>query len=330
MKIIFAGTPEFAATALEKLIAAGHEIALVLSQPDRPAGRGMKLTPSPVKACAQNHGIEVITPLTLSVKKAPQESREIFEKLKALEADVLVVAAYGLILPLPVLTCAKGIGVHKDITAINIHGSLLPRWRGAAPVARAIEAGDEETGVMLMKMEQGLDTGPIIATARTSITAEDTADRLMNRLADLGADLLVDSLQHPDELDWHVQPEEGVLYAEKLQKSEAWLDWSKSAEALERKIRAHTPFPGSQFPYGDLVIKVGQAHLYQEKISVDATPGTVISTSSGLTVSCGNGALVLTVLQRPGKPKMPYSAFLQSLPIAVGEVLGTAPENKNS
>ena len=317
MKIIFAGTPDFAATALKQLIAAGHEIALVLSQPDRPSGRGMKLTASPVKEVALEHGIEVLTPVTLSVKKAPQESQQIFDRLHALEADVLIVAAYGLILPEPVLNCAKGIGVNRDIKAINIHGSLPPRWRGAAPVARAIEAGDAETGVMLMKMELGLDTGPVIATARTPITDTDTGDTLMDRLARLGADLLVEKLQTPYELTWTAQSEEGVLYAEKLQKSESLIDWRESAEVIARKIRAHIPFPGSQFRLGELNIKVWEAH----PVDAQGTPGEVLDTREALVVACGTGALAMTVLQKPGKQRMPFTAFLQSQPLSAGMLL---------
>ena len=169
MRLIFAGTPDFAAVALEALIRAGHEIALVLSQPDRPSGRGMKLTASPVKTLALQHGLPVLTPQTLSLKRDPEGAAAVHETLRNLEADVLIVAAYGLILPAPVLECAKGIGRDRDIRAINIHGSLLPRWRGAAPVARAIEAGDAETGVTLMKMELGLDTGPMISVRSTPI-----------------------------------------------------------------------------------------------------------------------------------------------------------------
>ena len=232
MKIIFAGTPAFAAVALKHLIDAGHEIALVLSQPDRPSGRGMKLTPSPVKKLALEHGIPVITPVTLSLKKAPEESARIHADLKAVGADLLVVAAYGFFFPQADFDCAKGIGRNGDIRAINIHGSLLPRWRGAAPVARAFESGDAESGVVLMKMELGLDTGPMIRTVRTPITQEDTSDTLMMRLAELGAELLVESLRTPDELDWTPQPEEGVTYAEKLLKTEAVIDWTLPAKVL--------------------------------------------------------------------------------------------------
>ena len=244
MKIIFAGTPDFAAVALKHLIDAGHEIALVLSQPDRPSGRGMKLTPSPVKKLALEHGIPVITPVTLSLKKAPEESARIHADLKAVGADLLVVAAYGLILPQAVLDCAKGIGRNGDIRAINIHGSLLPRWRGAAPVARAIESGDAESGVVLMKMEQGLDTGPMIRTVRTPITQEDTSDTLMMRLAELGAELLVESLRTPDELDWTPQPEEGVTYAEKLLKTEAVIDWTLPGNRIRQGRRPRQDLAG--------------------------------------------------------------------------------------
>ncbi len=317
MKIIFAGTPDFAAVALKHLIEAGHEIALVLSQPDRPSGRGMKLTPSPVKKLALEHDIPVMTPVTLSLKKAPEESARIHADLKAIEADLLVVAAYGLILPQPVLDCAKGIGRNGDIRAINIHGSLLPRWRGAAPVARAIEAGDKESGVVLMKMELGLDTGPMIRTVRTPITTDDTADTLMMRLANLGAELLVEALETPDALDWLPQPEEGVTYAEKLLKTEAVIDWNQSAENLSHKIRAFNPFPGTVFDKDGIPVKIWQA----DTIERNGRPGEVLDISDGLVIACGKGALRATVLQKPGKPKMPVGPFLQSLPFTVGEIV---------
>ena len=317
MKIIFAGTPDFAAVALKHLIDAGHEIALVLSQPDRPSGRGMKLTPSPVKKLALEHGISVITPATLSLKKAPEESARIHEELKAVEADLLVVAAYGLILPQPVLDCAKGIGRNGDIRAINIHGSLLPRWRGAAPVARAIEAGDKESGVVLMKMELGLDTGPMIRTVRTPITTEDTADTLMMRLAQLGAELLVEALKTPDELGWTPQPEAGITYAEKLLKTEAAIDWSLPAEVIVNKVRAFNPFPGTVFNKDGIPVKIWQA----EVLGLSGRPGEVLDTAQGLVIACGVGALRAMILQKPGKPKMDFRPFLQSLPFTVGEVV---------
>ena len=314
MRLIFAGTPDFAAVALEALIRAGHEIALVLSQPDRPSGRGMKLTASPVKTLALEHGLPVLTPQTLSLKRDPEGAAAVHETLRNLEADVLIVAAYGLILPAPVLECAKGIGRNRDIRAINIHGSLLPRWRGAAPVARAIEAGDAETGVTLMKMELGLDTGPMISVRSTPITKEDTNATLMDRI---GADLLVEALEHPYDLTWTPQPEEGVVYAEKLLKSEGRIDWTQSAEVIARRIRAFTPFPSVYFVHGDTNIKVWEA----EPIAGEGAPGTVLSVKDGFSVACGEGALRATVLQRPGKPRMPADSFLQSLPILVGEVL---------
>lgn len=317
MRLIFAGTPDFAAVALEALIRAGHEIALVLSQPDRPSGRGMKLTASPVKTLALQHGLPVLTPQTLSLKRDPEGAAAVYETLRNLEADVLIVAAYGLILPAPVLECAKGIGRDRDIRAINIHGSLLPRWRGAAPVARAIEAGDAETGVTLMKMELGLDTGPMISVRSTPITKEDTNATLMDRIAHIGADLLVEALEHPYDLTWTPQPEEGVVYAEKLQKSEGRIDWTQSAEVIARRIRSFTPFPSVYFVHGDLNVKVWEA----EPVAGEGAPGTVLSVKDGLTIACGEGALRATVLQRPGKPRMPAESFLQSLPIEVNEVL---------
>lgn len=317
MKIIFAGTPDFAAVALQHLFDAGHEIVLVLSQPDRPSGRGMKLTPSPVKSLALEHNIPVLTPLTLSAKKAPEEAPLIYKHLKDLNADLLVVAAYGLILPQAVLDCAKGIGKHKDIRAINIHGSLLPRWRGAAPVARAIEAGDVETGVVLMKMEKGLDTGPMIKTIRTPITSNDTSDVLMTRLAELGAKLLVDALETPEELTWVPQPDIGITYAEKLLKSEAPIDWTQPASSILNKIQAFNPFPGTTFIKDKIVIKIWAA----ETVNQSGKPGEILSIKDGLTIACGQGAIKATILQKPGKPRMPAQSFLQSLNFTVGEMI---------
>lgn len=315
MKIIFAGTPDFAAVALKHLIDAGHDIALVLSQPDRRSGRGMKLTPSPVKVLAENHNIPVITPQTLSLKRDPEGVSEIYKQLNELNADLLVVAAYGLILPQAVLSCTKGIGKHGDITAINIHGSLLPRWRGAAPVARCIEAGDKETGVTLMKMELGLDTGPMICMTRTQISSTDTADTLMNRLAKEGAELLIKALKTPNELDWVTQPEDGVTYAEKLLKTEAPIDWTQPAKNIEQKIRAFSPFPGTLFHKADVPIKVWEAHVVEK----NGRPGEVLAIDDGLTIACGQEALCITKLQRPGKPRMDAHPFLQGMTFVVGE-----------
>lgn len=317
MKIIFAGTPDFAAEALKQLIEAEHEIPLVLTQPDRPSGRGMKLTPSPVRVLAESHGIRVETPLTLSLKRDPEGAAAMHAELKAVDADLLVVAAYGLILPQAVLDCARGIGKKGDIKALNIHASLLPRWRGAAPISRAIEAGDAETGVTLMKMELGLDTGPMIRKVTTPIANDDTTSTLTERLARLGARLLVEALETPNELDWEVQPDEGVTYAEKLLKPESRINWEEPAEVLARRLRAFTPFPGMQFEHAGLAIKVWEA----ECTAGDAPAGTVLSTDDALTVACGSGALRMTVLQKPGKPRMTASAVLQGVDFTVGEVL---------
>ncbi|WP_295477101.1 methionyl-tRNA formyltransferase [Sutterella sp.] len=319
MRIIFAGTPDFAAEALRALAAAGHDIPLVLTQPDRPSGRGMKLTPSPVKVLAGELGIETATPLTLSAKKDPEGAPLMHERLRALEADLLVVAAYGLILPQAVLDCARGIGRRGDIRALNIHASLLPRWRGAAPITRAIEAGDAETGVGLMKMELGLDTGPVVREARTPILPDDTTASLTERLARLGAELLTKALEEADELDSTPQSEAGVLYAAKIMKAESRIDWTADAALLARRMRAFTPFPGLQFEHAGSPVKVWAAQAVEAPEG--AAPGTVLSTDGALTVACGRGALSMTVLQRAGKPRMPAPAALQSLGIRTGEVL---------
>lgn len=319
MRIIFAGTPDFAATALRALVDAGHEIPLVLTQPDRPSGRGMKLTRSPVKVLAESLGIPVETPLTLSVKRDPEGAPRMHRLLKSLNADLLVVAAYGLILPQVVLDCTKGIGVRGDIRALNIHASLLPRWRGAAPIARAIEAGDTETGVTLMKMELGLDTGPSVLVKRTPILSEDTNESLTERLAQIGADLLVKALTTPDVLDWVAQPEEGILYAEKLLKPESRIHWSDSAELIARRMRAFTPFPGLQFEHAGQPVKVWSAHAV--KSTNNATPGTVLNTDGALTVACGEGVIRMDILQRAGKPRMPATSTIQSLNLHSGDVL---------
>ena len=238
--------------------------------------------------------------------------------LKAVGADLLVVAAYGLILPQAVLDCAKGIGRNGDIRANNIHGSLLPRWRGAAPVARAIESGDAESGVVLMKMELGLDTGPMIRTVRTPITQEDTSDTLMMRLAELGAELLVESLRTPDELDWTPQPEEGVTYAEKLLKTEAVIDWTLPAKVLANKVRAFNPFPGTVFDKDGVPVKIWQA----EALELSGRPGEVLDTTNGLVIACGEGAVRLLRVQREGKAAQAPADFLNGFPLPAGTILG--------
>lgn len=317
MRIAFAGTPPFAAAALSALLEAGHEIPLVLTQPDRPSGRGMKLKPSAVKEVALRHGIPVLSPVSLSVRRAPEETEEALAALEAAQADVLVVAAYGLILPQRALDAARGIGRAGDIKSMNIHGSLLPRWRGAAPVQRAIEAGDAETGITLMKMEAGLDTGPMILQAATPITGEDTSVTLFDRLTRMGAELVVRALEKPGELGWTAQPEEGVTYAEKILKSEAPIDWTQPAEVLARRIRAFNPFPFATARLKGETIKVRAAVAVQGA----GRPGEVLQADSRLVVACGTGALDCTELQRAGKPAMPAAAFVQSTSLTVGEIL---------
>ena len=256
MKVIFAGTPEFAATALKDLHEAGFDIPLVLTQPDRPAGRGMQLHASAVKQYAQEHGIEVLQPLSLRMdSKDPQraaEAKAAHERLLATDYDVMVVAAYGLILPRSTLDIKP---------CINIHGSLLPRWRGAAPIHRAIEAGDDETGVTIMQMEEGLDTGPMLAIERTPIEAGDSTASLHDKLATLGGKMIVETLRKMQQqpLEAVPQPEAGVTYAAKITKDEAALDFSQPALELGLKIRAFNPFPGACGQVDGVTIKIWSA-----------------------------------------------------------------------
>lgn len=317
MRIAFAGTPPFAAAALTALLEAGHEVALVLTQPDRPSGRGMKLKPSAVKEVALSHGIPVLTPESLSLKRSPEQAEEALSALENADVQVLVVAAYGLILPQRALDAARGIGVKGDIKSMNIHGSILPRWRGAAPVQRAIEAGDKTTGITLMKMEAGLDTGPMILTSETAITDEDTSATLFERLTAMGAELVVEALARPNTLAWTAQPEEGVTYAEKILKSEAPIDWSLPAETIARRIRAFNPFPFATAIFKGETFKVRNAR----PVEGDGRPGEVLVADRRLVVCCGSGALECTQLQRAGKPAMPAEAFVKSAAVSVGDVL---------
>ncbi|MCI5896008.1 MAG: methionyl-tRNA formyltransferase [Candidatus Aphodousia sp.] len=317
MKIIFAGTPPFAARALEALIEAGHDVCLVLSQPDRPSGRGMKLTPSAVKSVALAHDIAVVTPLTLSLRKAPEEAAAMHDLLRAQNADLMVVAAYGMILPQVVLDIPKGIGPDASVKCINIHASLLPRWRGAAPITRAIEAGDSHFGVTLMKMDAGLDTGPMLAKERFIMAADETTQTLTDKVTALGARMLVQLLQEPDKITTTKQPEEGVTYAHKISKEEGLIDFSQSAAVVERKIRAYTPFPSSYAKHKDTVIKIWQAHI----VDMQGTPGEILrADKNGVVIACGQDAICATVLQRPGKPKMPVESFLQGYEITKGDI----------
>jgi methionyl-tRNA formyltransferase len=330
MRIVFAGTPEFAATALAAIIeaapAAGFEIPLVLSQPDRPAGRGMKLAASPVKQLALSRGLSVATPATLSLKKGGAEAQAAHAQLRDAAPDVLVVAAYGLILPQAVLDLPRGLpATAAPIAAINIHASLLPRWRGAAPVARAIEAGDRETGITIMQMDAGLDTGPMLLAQALSIDAHDTAATLTAKLAALGARLIVQALRAP-RLDPQPQPDDGVTYAHKLDKREAWLDWTQPAEVLARKVRAFDPFPVACTQLRGTNVRLWRAQAVSA--SPSAPPGTVVAAGAdGVSIACGRGVLVATDLQRAGGKRLPAREFLAGFALAVGDTCAAPVEN---
>ena len=312
MKVIFAGTPEFAAVALQALHEAGFEIPLVLTQPDRPAGRGMQLQPSAVKQYALRHGIEVLQPLSLRTdSKDPQraaEAQAAHQRLLATDYDVMVVAAYGLILPRSTLDIKP---------CLNIHGSLLPRWRGAAPIHRAIEAGDAETGVTIMEMEEGLDTGPMLLIERTPITATDTTASLHDKLAAMGAQMMVKVLQKMQKgiVESVPQPEQGVTYAAKISKEEATLDFTLSAREISRKIRAFNPFPGAHGDVNGTTVKLWGAEMLDG--SSTAEPGRVIAADAqhGIVIACGEGTLRLTELQKPGGKRLPAIEFIKGFPL---------------
>jgi len=313
MKVIFAGTPEFAAVALAALHQAGFGLPLVLTQPDRPGGRGMQLQPSPVKQLAQQYGIPVAQPVSLKAQgKYPDVAVQAQALLRTTPHDVMVVAAYGLILPAPVLQIPR-------LGCINIHASLLPRWRGAAPIHRAIEAGDTETGITLMQMDEGLDTGAMIAAASEAISPDDTTATLHDRLAALGGRMIVEALVQLAR-DSHTfatpQPEHGVNYAAKISKQEAVLDFRQPAAVLERRIRAFHPFPGAVAQIGDVALKVSAARLS----TANGQPGEVLGAdASGVTVACGEGALTFTELQKPGGKRLAAGAFLQGFPMTAGQ-----------
>ena len=302
MKIIFAGTPDFAARALEALLAAGHEVVLVLSQPDRPAGRGMALQASAVKKVALAHGIPVFQPERL---KDPATHEPIRAACADSGAELMVVAAYGLILPQAVLDLPRR-------GCINIHASLLPRWRGAAPIQRAIEAGDAETGITIMQMEAGLDTGPMLLSAAVPIGAQDTAGSLHDRLAGLGGRLAVEALASFDALVAVPQPEAGVTYARKIDKAEARLDWNRPADMLARQLRAFNPFPGAVVMLAGEPVKA----WHGDPVDGQGRPGRILAaTASGIVVACGSGALSLTELQKPGGRRVTSADFLHGNPL---------------
>jgi methionyl-tRNA formyltransferase len=311
LRVGFAGTPEFAKVALQALVEAGFTIPLVLTQPDRPAGRGLKLHPSAVKAYALSQGLTVAQPRSLRLDgKTPDDALAALHLLQQAQMDVMVVAAYGLILPQWVLSLPR-------LGCLNIHASLLPRWRGAAPIHRAIEAGDAQTGITLMQMDAGLDTGAMLRWATVTIEPTDTTASLLDRLAALGAELTVTALP---ELDAHrlppmPQPQDGVTYAHKIEKAEAWIDWQQAAPALERRIRAFDPFPGAATGCAEEVLKVWRA----EVVAQTGTPGEVLcSGPAEVVVACGQGALRLLELQRPGGKRLPTAQCLQGRWPALG------------
>ena len=292
MRIIFMGTPDFSVPVLEALVDAGHEIAAVYCQPPRPAGRGKKDRPSPVQARAEALGLEVRHPVSLRTPDAQ-------EAFAALQADIAVVVAYGLILPQAVLDTPK-------LGCLNIHASLLPRWRGAAPIHRAIMAGDTETGIAIMQMEAGLDTGPVLLEERTAIGAEETTGALHDRLSAMGARLIVQALAELPDLVPVPQPEDGVTYAAKIDKAEARVDWSQPAVTVDRLIRGLSPFPGAWCEIGGERVKLLGSRLADG----DAAPGTHLG---GFIIACGSGAVQVTEAQRAGKRPMPASDVLKGL-----------------
>ena len=319
MKVVFAGTPEFARVALQALQSAGFTIPLVLTQPDRPAGRGMKLQASPVKQYALAHGIAVAQPRSLRLDgKYPDEAQAARAALLAADADVMVVAAYGLILPQWVLDLPR-------LGCLNIHASLLPRWRGAAPIHRAIEAGDADTGVTIMQMDAGLDTGDMLLTERLAIRPSDSTATLHDRLAVLGGRMIVEALELAarGSLRAVPQPAEGVTYAHKIEKAEAAIDWHLPAAAIERRVRAFDPFPGATAVLGGEVVKVWCSELDSCQRPSDVRQGQILLVNDGgITVACGDGCLRLTQLQRPGGKRLLARDFLRGFDLKAGQQFG--------
>ncbi|MCA0930255.1 methionyl-tRNA formyltransferase [Ruegeria profundi] len=303
MRVVFMGTPDFSVPVLDALVEAGHEIAAVYCQPPRPAGRGKKDRPTPVHARAEALGLPVRHPVSL-------KSSEQQEAFAALNADVAVVAAYGLLLPQPILDApANG--------CLNIHASLLPRWRGAAPIHRAIMSGDAETGICIMQMEAGLDTGPVLLRQATDIGPEETTAQLHDRLSQMGAELIVETLRRLPDLTPEPQPEDGVTYASKIDKAEAQVDWTRPAVEIDRQIRGLSPFPGAWTKIGGERVKL----LASKHADGEGTPGMVLN--GRLRVACGTGAVDLLRLQRAGKGAQDAETFLRGWTVAAGTCLSS-------
>lgn len=303
LRVVFAGTPSFAAGHLTELLASRHEIVAVYTQPDRPAGRGKQLTASPVKAVAQQHAIPIFQPASL---RSPEQ----VAALQALKPDVMVVVAYGLLLPKTILDV-------PTFGCINVHASLLPRWRGAAPIHRAIEAGDPETGVTIMRMDEGLDTGAMLKIATTAITNSHTTGTLAKELETLGAKTLISTLDSlPQYLEKAVdQPDDGVTYAHKISKADAIIDWSQSSASIAQKIRALNPAPGCFTLLGDQRIKVWEARATSGDNAAASAPGTIISVNKeGLNVAAGDGFVSITRLQLPNKKPLPIADIINGNP----------------
>ncbi len=306
MRIIFAGTPEFSVPTLQALLAAGYNVVAVYTQPDRPAGRGKKTRLSPIKQCARKHGLVIEQPSTL---------KDATKKMKTFSADVMVVVAYGLLLPprilqIPVYGC------------LNIHASLLPRWRGAAPIHRAIEAGDKETGITIMQMDSGLDTGDILAQYPVIIEQTDTTKQLHDRLADTGAMAITDVLSNLAYYQKNAISQQNELssYAKKVSKEESDIDWTEDCEVIERRIRSFNPWPGTQTRYKGIKLRVSQAECSFE--SLPAKPGTILSADkSGIRIACGKGMLCINKLQRPGGKVHDAADFLNGMQLDVGSIL---------
>jgi len=310
MRIIFAGTPDFAATTLAALLTTDHEICAVYSQPDRPAGRGRKLTASPVKQLALQHQIPVEQPLNFKVETDRA-------KLASYQADLMIVVAYGLLLPQSVLDTPR-------LGCINVHASLLPRWRGAAPIQRAILAGDVKTGVCIMQMDAGLDTGPVLQRAEIPIEASDTGEQLHDKLATLGADTLLKTLENFEHLQALASPQNDAesCYAAKLHKAEANIDWSQTAVQIDRQIRAFNSWPVAQTPWQDKMLRIWNAAVIDTHHQ-NAVPGTIIQVDRhGIDIATGNGAIRVLTLQAPGKKAMPVTDFLNAHPLKAGDHFG--------